>query len=169
MIVWATGWLFESRPVTATGVLTRAILMFPLFCRLPILSPMLVTSICMALLNSSPIVTAAPPVERVTFQLNGPRCNVQHANILSALSPLPGVQAVDLSSVPGHALIDIDTETLSGQNLVEKVLRMRRAEASGPGGEREASVSAYPLSKTSAATDKHNVLGARGRSIIYAR
>jgi copper chaperone CopZ len=130
MIVWATGWLFESRPVTATGVLTRAILMFPLFSRLPILSPILVTSVCMALLNSSPIVTAAPPVERVTFQLNGPRCKVQHANILSALSPLPGVQAVDLSSVPGHALIDIDTETLSAQNLVEKVRKLWRDEAS---------------------------------------
>ena len=155
MIVWATGWLFESRPVTVTGVLTRAILMFPLFYRLPILSPILVTSVCMALLNSSPIVTAAPPVERVTFQLNGPRCNVQHASILSALSPLPGVQAVDLSSVPGHALIDIDTEILSGQNLIENVRKLWRDEASCLVEPMQSCISADPFGHIGRSSTSH--------------
>src|SRR5215467_7320541 len=155
MIVWATGWLFESRPVTVTGVLTRAILMFPLFYRLPILSPILVTSVCMALLNSSPIVTAAPPVERVTFQLNGPRCNVQHANIISALSPLLGVQAVDLSSVPGHALIDIDTEILSGQNLIENVRKLWRDEASCLVEPMQSCISADPFGHIGRSSTSH--------------
>ena len=43
---------------------------------------------------------------------------------LSTLSPLPGVRAIDLSSVPGHVLVDIDTDVLSAQHLVESVRRL---------------------------------------------
>lgn len=129
--------------------------MFPLFSRLPILSPILVTSVCMALLNSSPIVTAAPPVERVTFQLNGPRCNVQHAKILSTLSPLPGVRAIDLSSVPGHALIDIDTETISGQNLVENVRKLWRDESSCLVEPMQSCISADPFGYIGGSSTSH--------------
>ena len=86
--------------------------------RLVIAIPMLLAS-----LFSYQSVSASPPVERIVFQFKG-RCNAQQANIRALLSPLPGVQAVDLSSVPGHALIDIDTGMLSPQDLIETVGRL---------------------------------------------
>ncbi|BFU93540.1 MAG: exported protein of unknown function [Nitrospira sp.] len=56
--------------------------------------------------------------ERVALQLNGPSCHGQHANLHSALSAVPGVRSVDLSSVPDHALVDIDTRVLSLHHLL---------------------------------------------------
>jgi len=129
--------------------------MFPLFSKLPFFSAILVTSVCMAFLYSSPIVAAAPSVERVTFQLNGPRCNVQHAKIISTLSPLPGVRAVDLSSVPGHALIDIDTETISGQNLIENVRKLWRDEASCLVEPMQSCISANPFDHIGRSSTSH--------------
>lgn len=55
--------------------------------------------------------------ERVALQLNGPACHGQHADIHSALSAVPGVRSVDLSSVPDHALVDIDRRVLSAHDL----------------------------------------------------
>ena len=88
--------------------------------RLVMLIPMLLAS-----LFSYQSVSASPPVERIVILFKG-RCNAQQANIRGLLSPLPGVQAVDLSSVPGHALIDIDTGMLSPQDLVEAVRRLKQ-------------------------------------------
>lgn len=83
-----------------------------------------ITSLCAAFLYSFPSAAAAPPVERIALQLNGPLCVSQHTSFLAVLSSLPGVRAVDLSSVPGHALVDIDTAALSTQNLIETVRRL---------------------------------------------
>jgi hypothetical protein len=83
----------------------------------------LLTSICVAFI-SSPTHSAASSPERIALQLKGSLCRSQHANILSTLSPLPGVRAIDLSSVPGHVLVDIDTDVLSAQHLVESVRRL---------------------------------------------
>ena len=77
----------------------------------------------LASLFSYQSVSASPPVERIVLQFKG-RCNVQQANIRALLSPLPGVLAIDLSSVPGHALIDIDTGMLSPQDVIETVRRL---------------------------------------------
>ena len=85
---------------------------------------MLLTSLCSASLSSFPPAAAASPIERIALQLKGSLCRSQHANILSTLSPLPGVRAIDLSSVPGHVLVDIDTDVLSAQHLVETVRRL---------------------------------------------
>jgi len=84
----------------------------------------LLTSLCSASLSFFAPAEAASPIERIALQLKGSLCRSQHANILSTLSPLPGVRAIDLSSVPGHVLVDFDTDVLSAQNLVETVRRL---------------------------------------------
>ena len=78
----------------------------------------LFTSICVA------SASYASSLDRIVFQLSGPQCGTHATTIFSILSPLPGVRAIDLSSIPGHALVDIDTDVLSGQNLVETVRRL---------------------------------------------
>ena len=83
----------------------------------------IVISIFLASLYSFPNVSAAPPVERIALQLKG-LCNAQLTKISALPSTLPGVLAIDLSSVPGHALIDIDTGKLSPQDVIETVRRL---------------------------------------------
>jgi hypothetical protein len=78
----------------------------------------LFASICVA------SVSEASSLDRIVFQLSGSQCGTQTTTIFSILSPLPGVRAIDLSSIPGHALVDIDTDVLSGSNLVETVRRL---------------------------------------------
>ena len=88
---------------------------------------------------------AASSVERIALQLSGPLCAAQHAGILSVLSPLPGVRTVDLSSVPDHALVDIDREVLSAQNVVEIVRRLWHDEAACLVESMQSCISADPL------------------------
>ncbi|HEX8749602.1 MAG TPA: hypothetical protein VF732_00695 [Nitrospira sp.] len=92
---------------------------FP-FSRLVIAIPMLLAS-----LSSYQTVSASSPVERIALQFKG-RCNAQQRDIRALPSTLPGVLAIDLSSVPGHALIDIDTGMLSPQDVVEAVRRLKQ-------------------------------------------
>ena len=107
---------------------------------------MLLASFCSASLSSFAPAAAGAPIERLALQLKGSLCRSQHANILSALSPIPGVQAIDLSSVPGHALVDIDTDILSPQNLVETVRRLWHNEDTCLVEPMESCISASPLS-----------------------
>ena len=81
--------------------------------------------LCLMSLCALPPARAAASLERVVLQFNGPLCSAQHASIVSALLPLPGVGAVDLSTVPGHALIDIDSQLLTAQHVLETVRRAR--------------------------------------------
>lgn len=62
-------------------------------------------------------------LERIALLLDGPACQGQRASIHSALSAVPGVRSVDLSSVPDHALVDIDTGALSAHDLSTLVTR----------------------------------------------
>jgi len=62
--------------------------------------------------------SAAAPLQRIALQFDGAACDSRHASILSALSAISGVRAVDLSSVPNHALIDIDSRVLSEHDLL---------------------------------------------------
>lgn len=71
-----------------------------------------------------PSAWAGTSLERIVLQFHGPRCGSQDAIIISALLPIPGVRAVNLSTVPGHALIDIDSGLLAAQNVVETVRRL---------------------------------------------
>lgn len=103
-------------------------------------------SLCAAFHYSFPSAAAASPVERIALQLNGPLCVSQHTSILSLLSSLPGVRAVDLSSVPGHVLVDIDTAALSAQNLIETIRHLWHHQDACLVEPMESCISASPLS-----------------------
>jgi hypothetical protein len=96
----------------------------PPFSRLAVIASSLLTSLWVAPFSLYPSTSAARPIERIALQLKGPRCDSQHPNMLAVLSPLPGVRSINLSSIPGHALIDIDTEILAAQTMVEKVQQL---------------------------------------------
>jgi hypothetical protein len=117
-----------------------------LLTRSVVITWMSLMSLCAASLYSLPSAAAASPVERIALQLNGSQCRSQHANILSALSPIPGVRAIDLSSVPGHALVDIDTAALSAQNLIETIRHLWHHQDACLVEPMESCISASPLS-----------------------
>jgi hypothetical protein len=129
--------------------------MSPLLSRLIIATPILFTGVCMASLCSYPSLSTAQPVERIALQLHGPRCNAQQTNILSVLSPLPGVRGVDLSSVPGHALIDLDTGDLSPQNLIETVRELWHDDAACLVEPMQSCISAGPLTHSGRPSADH--------------
>lgn len=45
---------------------------------------------------------------RIALSLNGKACDRQRETIETALKQLPGVRAVDVRSVPGHILVDVE-------------------------------------------------------------
>ncbi|MBA5867229.1 MAG: hypothetical protein GDA67_11110 [Nitrospira sp. CR1.3] len=73
--------------------------------------------------------SAATPLQRIALQFDGAACDAQHASISSALSTVPGVRAIDLSSVPNHALIDIDSRALSEHDLLSIVTQAMASSA----------------------------------------
>ncbi len=79
----------------------------------------------MALLSISAPAKAAQKLERVAFQFSG-TCSNGQRQLLSALSMVDGVRSVDLSSVPDHALIDIDGQFLSSHDLANIVRQAMR-------------------------------------------
>jgi hypothetical protein len=87
----------------------------------PIATLILPTICLVSLLCQLLPASAASSLERVALQFNGSPCGAQYPHIVSALFALSGVRAVDLSTVPDHALVDIDRASLSAQNLVETV------------------------------------------------
>ena len=113
------------------------------YSRLAVAALVLLTS--MALSALSP-VSAASSFERIALQLNGPLCSSHQATIQLVLSPLSGVRAVDLSSVPGHALVDIDTDVLSAQDLIVTVRNLWHNENACLVEPMQSCISAGPLS-----------------------
>ncbi len=45
---------------------------------------------------------------RIALSVNGEACDRQRAAIETVLRQLPGVRAVDVRSVPGHILVDVE-------------------------------------------------------------
>jgi hypothetical protein len=129
--------------------------MSPLLSSFVVATLTLLMNMGMSYFSSFPSASAASPVERIALQLNGPLCVAQHAHIISILSPLPGVRAVDLSSVPGHALVDLDTEVLSPQNLVETVLRLWQHEDACLVEPMQSCISAGPLGQVGVPSANH--------------
>ena len=117
----------------------------------------LLMSICIPFI-SSPTHSAASSPERIALQLKGSLCRSQHANILSTLSPLPGVRAIDLSSVPGHALVDIETDVLPAQHLVETVRRLWHNEDACLIEPMQSCISAGPLSHVDRPSAEHDAM-----------
>lgn len=113
--------------------------------RSAVMAVMLVTSMGEIPLYPSFPYAEATPLQRIAIQLSGPSCASQHANISSALSALPGVRAVDLTSVPDHALVDIDSGSLSAQDLAETVRRLQVSKEACRVEPMQSCISAGPL------------------------
>ena len=57
-------------------------------------------------------------LERIALQLTGDRCAAQLPRLHAALSSLEGIRTIDLTSLPDHALIDIDLQQITLQALM---------------------------------------------------
>lgn len=55
--------------------------------------------------------------ERVALSLSGPDCSAQHPSIVGALTRISGVARVDVNSVPEHALVDVQSGSVSPEEL----------------------------------------------------
>ena len=64
--------------------------------------------------------------ERVTLMIDEETCGEARRDIENALRRVHGVLAVDLASVPQHALVDIERDAVTSEDLIAAV---RRSEA----------------------------------------
>lgn len=64
----------------------------------------------------SPVV-AETSQERVALSLSGPDCVSQRPSIVAALVRIPGVNHVDVESVPDHALVDVVQPGVTPESL----------------------------------------------------
>ena len=62
-------------------------------------------------------IAAEPSQERIALSLSGVDCSSQRPFIVAALAQIPGVNHVDLESVPDHALIDVGDPTVTSDAL----------------------------------------------------
>lgn len=58
---------------------------------------------------------------RIALSLNGEACDRQRATIETALKHLPGVRAVDVRSVPGHILVDVEEGRVTADEVAAAV------------------------------------------------
>ena len=84
----------------------------------------------------SPVV-AETSQERVALSLSGPDCVSQRPSIVAALVRIPGVNHVDVESVPDHALVDV-VQPGAAPNILPARRRTTRAASvrsrvAGPG------------------------------------
>jgi len=70
-----------------------------------------------------PTALAASPIHRIALQVGGSVCSVQQTVLSNALLALPGVIAVDWSLLPDHALVDLDIDSITEQDLVAAAAR----------------------------------------------
>jgi hypothetical protein len=112
-------------------------------------------TLCLVSICAFPPASAASQIERVVLQFSDSVCSSQHATIVSALIPLQGVRAVDLSTVPDHALIDIDISLLSAQNVLEAVRRLWHNQDACHVEAMESCISAGPLSQVGRSSINH--------------
>ena len=66
--------------------------------------------------------------ERLALSLSGTTCSSQLQSIGGALEQVPGVNHVNLESVPDHALVDVVSPTVTSDTLIAAA---RRSIASG--------------------------------------
>lgn len=58
---------------------------------------------------------------RIALSVTGEACARQQAAIETALKQLPGVQAVDVRSVPGHILVDVEEGRVTADQAASTV------------------------------------------------
>lgn len=59
--------------------------------------------------------------QKVTLMLGGKFCEAYLGDVEAVLAKLPGVKAVDLKSMKGHAVVTIDGEKVKADQLAEVV------------------------------------------------
>lgn len=88
---------------------------------------------------------------RVALQLTGESCAAQHQRLVTSLSAMNGIRSVDLSSVPGHVLVDIDARILSAHDLTP-IVQQLLTPAECLAAPMESCISATALSRTADAS-----------------
>lgn len=88
---------------------------------------------------------------RVALQLTGESCAAQHQRLVTSLSAMNGIRFVDLSSVPGHVLVDIDARILSAHDLTP-IVQQLLTPAECLAAPMESCISATALSRTADAS-----------------
>ncbi|MBM4132835.1 MAG: hypothetical protein FJ245_03615 [Nitrospira sp.] len=67
---------------------------------------------------------------RIALSLTGKTCDRQRATIETALKMLPGVHAVDVRSVPGHILVDLEEGRVTADQAVSTVNGLKARDGS---------------------------------------
>lgn len=78
----------------------------------------IVMSVAIVLVFYTTIAEAAD--QKTTLMLGGPYCDTYPKEITKALMAVKGVKAVDLNSMPGHAIVTHDSSVQS-QSLAEAI------------------------------------------------
>ena len=83
-------------------------------------------SLAISVLTSLLYTSAEAATQRVALMLSGPSCEEDQKAIRQDLEMMHGVKAVDLLSLRGFALLDVDAETASPDELISAVNREHR-------------------------------------------
>jgi hypothetical protein len=79
------------------------------------------TALCTALLLFLSPASAGPPKERIALMLTGQGCREAQQTLETTLRESDGVFAVDVNSVPGHLLIDVEEGKTSAHDILTVV------------------------------------------------
>ena len=82
----------------------------------------IVISVAIVLVFYTTIAKAAD--QKTTLMLGGPYCNSYPKEITKALMAVKGVKAVDLNSMPGHAIVSHE-DSVQSQSLAEAIKNAR--------------------------------------------
>lgn len=83
-------------------------------------------SLAISFIASLLLTSAEASTQRVALMLSGPSCEADHKALQQDLEKIPGVKAVDLLSLPGFALLDIEAGTADSNELTSAVNRENR-------------------------------------------
>jgi len=81
---------------------------------------MFVIVTAMVVFGTAVTVTQAAD-QKVTLMLGGKHCDSYSNDVETALKKVPGVQSVDVKSMPGHAVVTMDTAKSKPEQAAEAV------------------------------------------------
>ncbi|MFO0706655.1 MAG: hypothetical protein U0412_07345 [Nitrospira sp.] len=81
-------------------------------------------ALLLPLLALAATVQASPKLERIAIQLTGAACTTHRSLIHDTLIAVTGVRAIDLTSIPDHALVDIDPILIQAHDLPSIIERV---------------------------------------------
>lgn len=84
----------------------------------PAAGPRWLTSLAGLLLLTGTVEAGS---SRIALSVNGEACDPQRATIETTLKQLPGVRAVDVRSVPGHILVNVEEGRVTAAEVAAAV------------------------------------------------